>query len=200
MSRWHRHITTTATVLSLLTSIMLPQRVFAIDDWNVDGEHGELHVHGLLLEGACQLNMSSAWQQVSLGSLARTTLAKPGDLGRGISFQIKLCRCSRSGGEQTDQYLDNRIQDAIQPVVTLSFMGVSDPDKPSLLKVIGVRGLGLALSTPLNRRIILGQRGEPLMLTPGDNILTFTVTPVRTIAPLTTGNFRAVAGFEVSYD
>ena len=34
------------------------------DNWNVDGEHGELHVTGQLTEGACRLDMSSAHQAI----------------------------------------------------------------------------------------------------------------------------------------
>lgn len=205
MSRWHdktrwQLISRAVALLAVLSSGALSQSASAVDDWNVDGEHGELHVHGMLLEGACQLDMASTWQQVSLGSLARHALKKPGDQGEPVAFQIKLRRCSRSGGDQYDRYTGTSTQDSVQPVVTLSFTGVTDPQMPYLLAAAGVSGLGLALSDPQGRRVTPGEQGEPLMLATGDNTLTYIVTPVRTAAMLTTGEFRAVAGFEVSYD
>lgn len=195
-----RKTTLTLGLLAALASAALSQTASAVDDWNVDGEHGELHVYGLLLEGACQLDMASAYQTVSLGPVARHTLQKAGDRGAPVSFQIKLSRCSRTGGNQSDRYTGTNTQDAIQPVVTLSFTGVTLPQAPGLLKATGVSGVGLAVADPLGRPVTPGERGEPLFLTPGDNVLTYTVTPVRTAQTLTTGEFRAVVGFKVSYD
>ena len=198
-SPW-RKTTLTLSLLAALTSGVLSQKASAVDDWYVDGEHGDLRVYGLLLEGACQLDMTSAHQTVSLGPVARYALAKPGDRGEPVMFRIKLSRCSRTGGNQSDRYTGTSTQDAIQPVVTLSFTGVTLAQTPGLLEATGVSGVGLAVADPLGRRVTPGERGEPLFLTPGDNVLTYTVTPVRTAQPLTTGEFRAVAGFKVNYD
>lgn len=195
-----RKTTLTLGLLAALVSGALSKTATAVDDWNVDGEHGELRVYGLLLEGACQLDMTSAYQTVSLGPIARHTLAKAGDRGEPVSFRIRLSRCSRTGGNQSDRYTGTSTQDAIQPVVTLSFTGVTLPQAPGLLEATGLSGVGLAVADPLGRPVTPGERGEPLFLTPGDNVLTYTVTPVRTPQTLTTGEFRAVAGFRVSYD
>lgn len=161
---------------------------------------GELRVYGLLLEGACQLDMTSAHQTVSLGPIARHVLAKTGGRGEPVSFRIKLSRCSRTGGNQSDRYNWTSTQDAILPVVTLSFAGVTLPQAPGLLEATGVSGIGLAVTDPLGRPVTPGERGEPLFLAPGNNVLTYTVTPVRTAQMLTTREFRAVADFKVSYD
>lgn len=195
-----RKTTLTLGLLAVLASGALSKTATAVDDWNVDGEHGELRIYGLLLEGACQLDMTSAYQTVSLGPVARHVLAKTGDRGESVSFQIKLGRCSRTGGNQSDRYTGASAQDAIQPVVTLSFTGVTLPQAPGLLEATGVSGIGLAVADPRGRPVTPGERGEPLFLTPGDNVLTYTVAPVRTAQALTTGEFRAVAGFKVSYD
>lgn len=197
--RW-RKTTLTLGMLAVLVSGVLSQSASAVDDWNVDGEHGELSVYGLLLEGACQLDMASAHQTVSLGPVAKYALTNPGDKGEPVAFQIKLSRCSRTGGNQSDRYTGTSTQDAIQPVVTLSFTGVTLPQAPGLLKATGVSGVGLAIADPRGHRVTPGERGEPLFLTPGDNVLTYIVTPVRTAQALTTGEFRAVAGFKVNYD
>ena len=195
-----RKTTMTLGLLAALASGALSKTAVAVDDWNVDGEHGELHVYGLLLEGACQLDMTSAHQTVSLGPIARHVLAKTGDKGEPVSFRSKLSRCSRTGGNQSDRYTGTSTQDAIQPVVTLSFTGVTLPQTHGLIEATGVSGVGLAVTDPLGRPVMPGERGEPLFLAPGDNILTYTVTPVRTAQTLTTGEFRAVVSFKVSYD
>ncbi|ELY4671740.1 type 1 fimbrial protein [Cronobacter muytjensii] len=196
---WRRN-TLALGLLAAMISGVLSQTASAVDNWDVDGEHGELRVYGQLLEGACQLDMNSAHQTVSLGPVARYALAKPGDRGEPVTFQIKLSRCSRTGGNQSDRYKGTSTQDAIQPVVTLSFTGVTLPQAPGLLEATGVSGVGLAVADSLGRPVTPGERGEPLFLTPGDNVLTYTVTPVRTAQTLMTGEFRAVAGFKVSYD
>lgn len=41
---------------------------------DIDGEVGVLHVYGSLTESPCRLEMSSAWQAVSLGNTATATL------------------------------------------------------------------------------------------------------------------------------
>lgn len=188
------------SVLAALISLALTQTTRATDDWNVDGEHGELHVYGLLTEGACHLDMTSNFQQVGLGNIASSTLKITGSEGRKVPFQVKLTGCSRSGGDQSDRYHGTTSWDAIQPVVTLSFTGVRDPNMPALLKVNGVSGIGLKLSDPQGRTVRLGERGLPLIIAPGDNELVYTVEAVRTSAPLGTGTFHAVSNFEVSYD
>lgn len=193
----------TALTLGLLVTLangVLLQKASAADNRSVDGENGVLHVYGVLLEGSCQLDMTSAHQTIYLGPVSRHVLEKPGNKGEPVMFQIKLSRCSRTGGNQSDRYKGTSTQDAIQPIVTLSFTGVTVPKRPGLLKATGVMGLGLAISDPQGRSVTPGERGEPVFLVPGDNILTYTVTPVRTDHELTTGVFRAVAGFEVSYD
>ncbi|EGT5658712.1 type 1 fimbrial protein [Citrobacter braakii] len=188
------------TLLAMLVSLQPLPAASAMDNWIVDGEHGVLTVHGMLSEGACHLDMTSSFQQVSLGATAFSTLTTPGSEGQQVPFQVKLTDCSRSGGDQSDQYHGTTTWDSIQPVVTLSFTGVSDPDMPYLLKVTGVSGIGLKLSDPQGRIVRPGERGQPLIITPGDNEVEYTVTPVRTPAPLGRGAFRAVSNFEVSYD
>lgn len=179
---------------------LLATAASAADNWSVEGEHGDLHVHGLLLEGACRLDMTSVFQQVELGPISRSQLLKPGDESQPVHVHLKLRDCSRSGGSQTDRYSGNRYQDAIQPVVTLSFFGVTDPDIPSLLKVSGVSGVALKLIDPQGRWVHPGERGEPMFITPGDNDLVYTLIPVRTPSPLTTGEFHTITNVEVNYD
>jgi type 1 fimbria pilin len=188
----------TAVVVAM--SILLAPMASLADDGVGEDEQGTLEVHGQLLEGACHLDMTSVFQQVELGAISRAQLLKPGDEGKAVPVHFTLRDCSRNGGEQIDRYTGSHFSDAIQPVVTLSFTGVTDADMPSLLKTSGVTGVGLKLIDPQGRRVQPGQRGEPMFITPGDNDLVYTLVPVRTPAPLTTGAFRAVTNVEVSYD
>lgn len=186
--------------LFLVVAAFLPGRSLAANEWNVDGENGYLHLSGTLSEGACSLDMTSVHQDVSLGNINRHALARPSARGLPVYFTIKLRRCARTGGDETDLYSETSTEDAVRPVVTLNFTGVADPDRPELLSAAGVTGLGLLLSDREGRVVRPGMRGEPLILQTGDNVLTYSVTPVRTSGPLSDGDFRVVTSFEVSYD
>lgn len=172
----------------------------AADNWNVDGEHGELHVHGWLLEGACRLDMRSIHQEVSMGEIAKGELLTPGDGAQPVTFSLRLVDCLPMGGAQTNRYTGTSVQDNSQPVITVSFLAEADADEPSLLKVSGVTGIGLMLRDSQGRQVFPGKRGEPQFVTPAQDELVYTATPTRTVAPLTTGPFRAVSYFQVSYD
>lgn len=184
----------------LLAGNVLSPPAMATEDRYVAGEYSELYLSGLISEGACVIGMATAWQEVELAPANQHDLQHPGDRGQPVAFAIHLKGCSRSGGDQMDRDTGTSMQDAIQPVVTISFSGVIDPDSPALLQVSGITGVGLMLADANRRPFHPGQRGEPFMLMPGDNLLAYTVTPVRTSAPLLFGDFRAVTNFEVSYD
>ncbi|KZQ36084.1 fimbrial protein [Enterobacter mori] len=172
----------------------------ATDDWNVDGEHGELHVFGVLSEGAGELDMKSSHQDVAVDTNFRVNLRAPGDMGPPISFTLHFRDIKRTYGSQTDHYTGAITYSAVQPVITVSFDAPVDYDNPSLIRVRGTSGVALLLRDQLGRKVIPGEEGEPLFLTPSSDDLVYTVTPVRTSAPLTTGTFKAVARFRVEYD
>lgn len=183
-----------------LTGVLLSGKSCAASDWDVDGEHGYLSLSGLLSEGACSLDMSSAHQDVNLGLIGRNKLRQPGDRGMPMFFTIRLRGCARTGGDETDIYSAVEVTDAVRPVVTLRFTGVADSERPVLFSTTGVTGIGLMLTDSEGRVVHPGMPGEPQILQTGDNVLAYTVTPVRTSAPLSEGGFRAVISFEVSYD
>jgi len=186
--------------LLMVIATLATSQAHAVNDWEVAGEHGELLLHGTFLEGACQLDMGSEFQQVDLGEFNVNQFTQVGARGQPVTFLITLKNCARSSGEQTDLFTGNTSADAIAPVVTLTFDGVVDPDLPSVLKTVGAGGLGLQITDPNGRIVHPGVRGEPIMIMPGKNQLAYTVTPVRTPAPLTAGSIRAVTHFEVQYD
>ena len=88
----------------------------------------------------------------------------------------------------------------MQPAVSVWFYGTSDGDMPDYLKINGTSGLALALADSEGEPLPLNQRAAPLYLLPGQNTLTYTVTPVRTPAPLRAGAWNASLNFRMIYD
>lgn len=188
-------------LIALFISLFLPPLADANpDNWDVEGEHGELHVFGALTEGACRLDMESQYQEVELGETARSLLDKPGDQGMPVTFHLQLRDCGRTGGRQRDLRQDNLVMDTLQPVLTVSFVAPTDPDFPQLVKVRGVSGIGLRLRDSKHHDIRPGDRGAPQFVTPSNDELVYTVVPERTAAPLSTGRYRATVDFRLNYD
>ncbi|WP_426445654.1 fimbrial protein [Siccibacter colletis] len=188
-----------ALALMLLTTGALPHSD-AADGWDTDGEHGELHLHGALMEAPCRLDMTSAYQEVNMDFTAMSEHLMPGDTGEPAMFSLRLLDCKRTGGNQNAAKTGSAAWDDTQPVVTVSFLAPADPDNPSLLLMKGITGVGLMIRDARGRLVAPGERGTPQFLSPDSDALIFTVTPVRTSARLTTGTFRAVADFWMSYD
>lgn len=193
--------TLVSATLALLLSVGLGHMAHANpDNWEVEGAHGELHVFGALTEGACRIDMESARQEVLLGETPNALLRKPGNQGTPVTFRIQLRDCIRTGGRQRDRYIDSQTWDSMQPVATVSFNAPADPDSPQLMKVSGVDGIGLRLTDHEHRDVRPGEQGSPLFIEPGSSELVYTVTPERTAARLTTGEYRATVDFQLNYD
>ncbi|WP_050861867.1 fimbrial protein [Enterobacter kobei] len=187
-------------LLLLLSAILFGRTAFSAPSTEMNDNYGQLMVHGLLVEGACQLDMRSEYQEIDLGAIPLGSLMKTGDMALPVPFVLRFNDCIRSGGLQKFPYADSYVWDDLQPVVTLSFDAPADPHMPDLISVSGVTGLALKLQDPSGHLVRPGEKGIPQFLTPSDNQLIYTVTAVRTPAPLTTGVFRAVADFRVNYD
>ncbi|CAI1543109.1 TPA: fimbrial protein [Serratia fonticola] len=201
---WQYWLTQTAAVLMVPLVIgvgfsLLPS-AWAVDNWSVDGANGVLHVHGALTESACRLDMTSAWQEVDLGEVSTGRLRKMGDHGTPVAVRLKLQDCLPGPSRSLDTHTGNRLWSADQPAVTVSFSAPADADNPQLVKVQGAGGLGLRLTDVRGRDVRLGSRGAPLLLTPGQNELTYHITPERTRAPLQAGAYWAQMNFGLSYD
>ncbi|KMW73559.1 fimbrial protein [Photorhabdus luminescens subsp. luminescens] len=167
---------------------------------DIDGLHGELHVFGGLTEAACRLDMTSAWQEVNLGSTPNSDLRQPGDKGTPIPFTLKFRDCLRTKGAVEDRRNGNLTWNQLQPVVTVSFVAPADRDYPHLVRVTGITGLGLQITDSANNDIRLGERGRPRFAAAGQDSLEYYVTPVRTPRALGIGQYRAVVDFRVNYD
>ncbi|WP_273830950.1 fimbrial protein [Serratia bockelmannii] len=179
---------------------LLPGAQAKADNWDVDGANGTLYVYGALTESACRLDMTSAHQDIALGETGTGRLQTIGGQGTPVRLDLRLMDCLHSPAGSQDERTGGLTWADNQPAVTVSFTATRDADNPQLVKALGVSGLGLRLESAQGDDVRLGSRGKPLLLTPGQNTLSYTVTPERTPAPLMAGSYRAVVDFHLSYD
>ncbi len=179
---------------------LLPPAQAAVDNWDVEGANGTLYVHGALTESACRLEMTSARQDIALGETGTGRLRTVGARGEPIRFELRLEDCLSSSSGSRDVRTGGLTWADSQPAVTVSFRATRDADNPQLVKAQGIYGLGLRLENAQGEDVRLGSRGKPLLLTPGQNTLSYTITPERTSAALMVGSYRAVVDFHLSYD
>ncbi|MGJ3356047.1 fimbrial protein, partial [Providencia sp. Je.9.19] len=164
---------------------------------DVDGAQGTLYVQGALTESACRLEMSSARQDIDLHEIGTGRLRTFGAAGDPVSFELRLADCLDSGVGLQDVRTGERLHSIGQPAVRVSFRSVRDADSPQWVKAHGVSGVGLRLLDEYGHDVRLGDRGQPLQLSQGENTLRYTVTPMRTAAPLNAGAYHAVVDFHL---
>ncbi|MEL5445950.1 fimbrial protein [Serratia ureilytica] len=186
--------------LSLAAMMWLLPAANAVDNWQLDGASGVLEIRGAMTESACRLEMDSLRQEVWLGEVATGSLAQAGDRGAPVRFALRLRDCLRSSAASRDERTGARSWAADQPAVRVSFGAPADADNPQLVKAQGVSGMGLRLLDAQGEDIRLGSRGKPLWLTPGSNVLNYSVMAERTGAPLRAGSYLAMLAFQLSYD
>ncbi|WP_454877356.1 fimbrial protein [Serratia inhibens] len=186
--------------LGTLLLLLPPARGQAVDNGYIDGDNGVLQVRGALTESACRLEMGSARQDIQLGETGTGRLQNVGDRGTPVGFELRLQDCLRSPAGSRDSRTGALTWAANQPAVTVSFSAPADVNNPQLVKVQGVSGLALRLTDSLGQDVRLGSRGQPLLLTPGQNTLAYHVAPERTRAPLIAGAYSAAMDFRLSYD
>lgn len=186
---------------ALLSVLLLPIATHSeVGKGLVDGNRGMLHVFGALSESPCRMDMTSAWQDVDIGTTETADLGKPGDRGHAVPVQLRLHDCTRSGSEVRNEKNGNLAWSSIQPVAVVTFHAPTDADSPQLVRVEGAHGLGLRLLDAQQHDVLLGSRMRPQFLASGENQLTYYVQPERTPASMQPGNFRAVIHFRMNYD
>ncbi|WP_262854117.1 fimbrial protein [Klebsiella aerogenes] len=183
-----------------LMLILLPTAQATVDNWDVEGANGTLYVYGALTESACRLEMTSAWQDVALGEIGTGRLQTIGARGEPAHLELRLTDCLRSPAGSRDLRTGNVKWANNQPAVTVSFSAPRDRENPQLVKLDGVEGIGLRVVDEKGNDVQVGSRGMPLLLTPGQNTLSYMVAPERTSAALMAGSYHAVVGFQLSYD
>lgn len=160
----------------------------------------EFQVTGTLLESACYLDPSSAYQTLALGDLSTARLTRMGDQGTPVALHLKLQGCVRSEGGRRDDQRGTLVWSAIEPVATLAFNAVADADTPDLIKVVGAEGFGLRVLDVQGNDVRLGRTAPAWFVSPGDSQLTYYIRPERTVAPLRPGAFRASLNVNLAYD
>lgn len=188
-----------AAGLILLSSLAQATELDKVDNWDVDGAHGVLQVQGALTESACRLAMSSAWQTVDLGNIGTGMLQQVGKQGTPVAVLLRLEDCL--GGESRNR---NQLGDLLwspdMPAFKIRFLAPTAPENPQLMAVSGAKGLGLLMSDQRKEAITPGVYSAPTLVSPGQNQLTYYITPVRTSAGLDAGAYQAQIQFQLSYD
>ncbi|MBC3379049.1 type 1 fimbrial protein [Serratia fonticola] len=165
----------------------------------IDGEHGVLRVSGVLTESACRLEMTSVDQSVDMGDVGTGRLQRIGDRGTAVAVTLRLQDCLLSAANNRDSQ-GNLTWSTNQPAVSLTFIGVQDDNNPQLFMARGVSGMGLRLTDAARHDVVPGLSGQPQLLTPGNNELTYYIVPERTGAPLQAGAYLAHVNFRLSYE
>lgn len=160
----------------------------------------EFQVTGTLLESACYLDPSSAYQSLALGDLSTSRLLHAGDQASPVALHLKLQGCVRSDGGRRDDQQGTLVWSAIEPVATVAFNAVADADNPALIGVMGAEGFGLRLLDALGNDVRLGRTAPAWFVSPGDSQLTYYIRLERTAAPLRPGTFRASLNVNLAYD
>ncbi|MEM7862906.1 fimbrial protein [Morganella morganii] len=185
--------------LYFLSSPAFATKLGQVDNWDVDGAHGTLQVYGALTESACRLAMSSVFQTVNLGITGSGQLQHVGQEGTPVAVQLNLEDCL-SGQSRTADNTGNLLWAPEMPAMKIRFLAPADNQNPKLVAVTGAKGLGLQLSDSEHHPIIPGQYSIPKLMSPGQNQLTYYITPVRTAAALNADAYHALIRFQVSYD
>lgn len=185
--------------LNLFSNMAMGTALNKVDSWDVDGSHGTLYVHGALTESACRLAMSSAYQTINLGTVGTGQLQHVGQTGNPVAIQLRLEDCL-SGESRSRTAQGNLLWSQQMPSMKIRFLAPIDTQDPRLASVIGVQGIGLQLSDATRSPINLGEYSTPQLVSPGQNQLTYYVTPVRTSDQLNAGAYQALIRFQVSYE
>lgn len=151
---------------------------------------GVLHVAGSFQEAPCQMAMRSKYQDIVMDGSAIANLRKPGDTGQPQKITFHFLACRTADGK-------NKLAGRGANIV---FQSAADPNEPTLLRIKGVSGVGLRILDDRGRMVIPGQPVEPRFQSSNLSEMTYTVIPVRTAAPLTTGEFKATIDFGMRYE
>ncbi len=190
----------TASGLSIASTDDNSRYYRPVDNWNVDGANGVLYVSGSLTESPCRLAMESASQSVDLGNTETASLPKVGSKAHSIPFNITLLDCIEMNTLLKNSNTGDAVWSSKQPAAKIRFIAETVPLMPKYAKVFGAQGLGLEISTSQGDALSLNTKSNPLLLSPGDNVLTYYVTPVRVSDDLSPDAYSAIISFEMLYE
>ncbi|MDX6910594.1 fimbrial protein [Hafnia paralvei] len=187
------------TFFAITLLFVAPLRAEVIDNWNVEGEHGQLEVSGTMTDSPCMMDMSSSFQEMDLGKINNAQLRKPGDKGPKAEFTFMLRHCIASDSRLLNQQNGTVTGSSDQPVMYVEFVSESDRYNPDLIQIKGIHGLGLRLKDEHNRAVHIGQLSAPQYLDGGQNLLRYSIALERTSEKLVLGPFHATVDFKIHY-
>ncbi|MEX9975955.1 fimbrial protein [Providencia rettgeri] len=170
------------------------------NNWNVEGSNGQLYVFGSLTESPCRITMNSLYQSIDMGNIETADLSKVGKTGRPVPFHIELLDCIETSTALQDIKTDRLVWSNEQPGIKMRFLAPTVPFYPQLVKVVGVQGIGLQLSDDAGQVLLLGESSVPRLLSPGQDSLSFFITPIRIADNMQAGAYHALISFELIYD
>lgn len=172
----------------------------------IEGTTGTVSFHGGLLSSPCSLTPDSRDQAVDLGDVSARDFRNAGDRSAPVRFRLSFRNCLLGARALADNPAGPRNGDASrlylqgEQAATLVFLGESDVDNPSLLKLNGgVQGIGLRLQDQQGRALELNQRSRPYILQPGSNTLWFSASVESTQRAVMAAGFATVAHIQVIY-
>ncbi|MEY0972484.1 fimbrial protein [Providencia huaxiensis] len=193
-------------VISLCLATVLPatagnNNLFRpTDGWEVDGQHGVIHVSGSLTENPCELAMKSTNQSISLGNISFSDLNSSEQVMQPIPFQIELLNCLQVQSELQNFQTGKTVWSSTQPAVKVKFLAVNEPEYSNIIRVNGAYGFGLQVANSEGKILPISKESNPTLIASGQNNLTYYVSAIRTSGPLIPGTFSALIAFEMLYD
>lgn len=185
---------------TLLTALLLAVAGTAsAEDEKPLVDTGMLYVYGDLQENTCRMTMDSAWQDVDLGSTSRADVNVVGKAATPVKVNIYLHDCPELASWSTNITPMTTTISALQPPYKARFMAVQDDNNPALIKVTGASGIGLRLRDSRGETVMLSRNSDSILLSPGQNQVTFTLQPERTAAPFVAGPYHALINFSMIY-
>lgn len=168
--------------------------------WQVDGQHGVIHVSGSLTENPCRLAMESSNQSVSLGNITRAELNNAGGSANPVPFQIELLDCLEVHSELQNAQTGSKVWSTIEPAVKVRFVAPSVPQYANIIRVNGAEGMGLRVTNVAGQILPIDKDSNPMLIASGQNQLTYYISAIKTSGPLIPGAFSALIAFEMLYD
>ena len=172
--------------------------------YDVDGQHGIIHFRGSVFTSPCVLDSASQVQEVVMNDVSARIFQHAGARSEPVPFTIKMKGCLAGARDTyiTPPEVISRINQASatkERLIALSFIGETDGIHPGLLKLQGVRGLGLRVLDNHGKPLILNQGRYPYLLPIGDSNLQFTAVLESTQKNVSSGSYYGMMRLMLEY-
>ncbi|MGB5116433.1 MAG: fimbrial protein [Providencia rettgeri] len=187
-------------LLFSISGMTFAENQFPINHWDVDGQHGQVHVKGILTESPCRIAMHSMYQDIEISDLKTADFPSIHSMGNEYPFYIELLDCLATPVNMLDPYSGNMTWSNDQPGFSIRFVTTKSENMSKYISIRGIEGLGLVLKDKQGNTITLGEYTKPKLVPQRQSILTYSVIPVRTSMNMTPGKFSSVISFQLNYD